>query len=125
MKLRKILSFILALSMVVTLLPSSTFADDGIVANEVSTISENETNTGEEIESGETASVSSSEQLANALSNGATKVVITESFIVDRSFVITKDTQIASSKAVTLTRDPNFAGEFFVVGENKSDTKFQ
>ena len=62
--------------------------------------------------------VSSAAQLESALNKGTSQIRIVKSFTVDRTFYVTGKSTIYADKAVTLTRDVNFAGDIFVVGEN-------
>lgn len=61
--------------------------------------------------------VSSSQQLENALKNGAEYICIVKDFQLDRTFYVTEKTTIYSKEARTLKRKASFAGDIFVVGE--------
>lgn len=62
--------------------------------------------------------VSSAAQLEKALKKETGQIRVVKSFTVDRTFYVTGKTTIYADKAVTLTRDVNFAGDIFVVGED-------
>ncbi len=62
--------------------------------------------------------VSSAEELEAAINSGAEFIRIIADITVDRTFFIWQHTTIFSTLPRTLTRDPAFAGDFFVVGEN-------
>ncbi len=66
----------------------------------------------------EVTDVSSAAQLEKALKKETAQIRVVKSFTIDRTFYVTGKTTIYSDKAVTLTRDVNFAGDIFVVGEN-------
>lgn len=66
--------------------------------------------------------VSTSEELENAINNGEKFIRIVADFEIDRTFYISADTTIFSTKAHTLTRNPNFGSDIFVVGENAEHT---
>ena len=66
------------------------------------------------------SSVDSAEKLAAALAAGSENICISKSFNIDRTFYITKSTKIYAEEAVTLTRDPAFGGDIFVVGESEA-----
>ena len=70
----------------------------------------------------ETVDVSSADELEEALTLGAASIRITGDFELDRTFYITKDTTIYSESAVTLTRNADFGGDIFVVGESEDGT---
>lgn len=81
--------------------------------------------TGEEITSTVpmvTAEVSTSAQLERALKSKLGHIKIIDDIVVDRTFYISSDTTIFSEEAHTLTRDANFAGDIFVVGETAEGT---
>lgn len=62
--------------------------------------------------------VSNADQLEAAINSGAEFIRIIADITVDRTFYIWQHTTIFSTLPRTLTRDPAFAGDFFVVGEN-------
>lgn len=62
--------------------------------------------------------VSSAAQLESALKKGTSQIRVVKSFTVDRTFYVTGRSTVYADKAVTLTRDVNFSGDMFVVGEN-------
>jgi len=62
--------------------------------------------------------VSSASELEDALVAGETVIRIAEDMVIDRTFYITESTVLFTQEAHTLTRDPGFAGDIFVVGES-------
>lgn len=64
--------------------------------------------------------VASADELENAIDNKAPFIRITNDFELDRTFYITGKTLIYSTRAHTLTRASDFAGDIFVVGEDKN-----
>ncbi len=66
-------------------------------------------------------SVSSAEELEQALSEDIDAICITDNFAIDRTFYVKSDTIVYSESAITLTRSPEFAGDVFVVGQDSED----
>lgn len=66
--------------------------------------------------------ISSADSLEKALQDGKTLLKITQDFALDRTFYIYRNTTIYSVEQHTLTRDPNFGGDLFVVGEYSDAT---
>ena len=60
------------------------------------------------------------EQLEERAAQGADTIHITKDIVIDRPIYVTSGTKIYSDKNVTLKRDPKYAGDMFVVGEDKN-----
>lgn len=65
--------------------------------------------------------VASSQELEQALSDGIDAIRLSTSFEIDRTFYVAKNTIVYSDQSVTLTRNANFVGDFFVVGQDSED----
>lgn len=65
--------------------------------------------------------VSTSSELEAALADGIDAICITADFEIDRTFYVASNTIVYSEKQITLTRSPEFAGDIFVVGQDKDD----
>ncbi len=63
--------------------------------------------------------VKTSRQLELALKEGFESIRILKDFEIDRTYYVTKSTEIYSETPVTLTRKADFAGDIFVVGEDE------
>ena len=63
--------------------------------------------------------VSTAEEMEKAIEDGASEIRIIADFEIDRTFFISQDTYIYTDEAHTLTRKADFAGDVFVVGEDK------
>ena len=123
--LSRLLALFLCLVMVFCTVPFNVLADavagDGEIADD--------TLTGEEEEDGEeedlyadAIDVSDADELAEALDLQSRAIRIVADFALDRTFFVTADTIIFTKEAHTLTRDPNFGGDIFVVGEYEDGT---
>ena len=66
--------------------------------------------------------VSNSAELETAIRAGSKHIRIVSDIVIDRTFYITDDVTIFTTIGHTLTRDPSFAGDFFVVGEDADGT---
>ena len=64
--------------------------------------------------------VSSSAELEAAINSGAKRIRVVSDFLLDRTFYITDDVTIFATTPYRLTRDENFTGDIFVVGEDKN-----
>jgi len=65
-------------------------------------------------------SVSNSAELEAAINSGAENIRIISDFTLDRTFYITKAVTIFSTSPYRLTRAEDFAGDIFVIGEDKN-----
>ncbi len=72
---------------------------------------------------GTVVDVSSSKQLEDAINNKSRYIRIVSDFEVDRTYYITAEITIFSDEAHTLTREANFGGDIFVVGETYGGSK--
>ncbi len=61
--------------------------------------------------------VTNASELEKALAEGHLAIRITADFVIDRTFYVVSDAIIYTEQAHTLTRDPAFGGDMFVVGE--------
>ncbi len=123
----KIIAFLLCFAMAFSMLQTGIVAfaaeettppvEDGIIDTENPDKEEEE-----EDVLAEAVEVSSSEQLASALSIEASAIKIVENFQIDRTFYIVSDTVIFSDAAHTLTRAADFGGDVFVVGQYEDGT---
>ena len=136
------LCLVLLAAMLFNLAPFSAFAettgdvvfDDTVIENENGTTGEpspEDPDKGEDEEEEEDdglpdysnpVGVSSSNELEQALANGASAIRIDQDFALDRTFFVTSDVIIIADEARTLTRDPAFGGDLFVIGENQDGT---
>ncbi len=64
--------------------------------------------------------VSNSAELEQALEAGYRNIQVVQDFVIDRTFYITDETRIYSTRPHVLTRSKNFTKDFFVVGEDKN-----
>ncbi len=69
----------------------------------------------------EYVSVSTADELETAIENGGA-ICIADDFELDRTFYISQDTYIYSDEARVLTRNADFGGDIFVVGEYSDGT---
>ena len=135
--IRKTLSLLMVISMLVSMLGSGLFvfatdATDTTQVVEITDGEENGTATGntgegeipnegfggdepEEPVITETG-VTSAEELEAALAEGYDKIELLSDITVDRTFVVLKNTVICATEDVTLTRATSFAGDMFLLG---------
>ena len=66
--------------------------------------------------------VGSAAELEEAIRAGAPHIRVVSDFALDRTYYITGDTTVFSTAPHTLTRDPAFGGDVFVVGEDENGT---
>ncbi len=69
-----------------------------------------------------TVYVSDSSQLTAALKQKFGAICIEADFVLDQTFYVVSNTVIFSTQPRTLTRDPGFGGDIFVVGEYEDGT---
>ena len=113
---KRVLAALLVCTMLLTMISATVLAEEG-----------EDTNTDivdpdEVIDLSGAISVTSAEELAQALTDGINAIRVTSDFELDRTFFITADTYIFSEEAVTLTRSATFGGDIFVVGEAADGT---
>ncbi|MBR2461098.1 MAG: hypothetical protein IKB34_07720 [Clostridia bacterium] len=123
----RILALILALLMIVSVLPMSVYAQesDSVLSDEVpftQASPEIYDDDGELLFPSTFMDVSTSAELEAALSDGIDAICITADFEIDRTFYITENTIVYSKEKVKLTRNANFAGDMFVVGQKVDNT---
>ena len=58
------------------------------------------------------------QELINRTNGGASEIVITGNIVINQPIYISYETRIYSNKNYTLTRDPNYNGDLFVVGKD-------
>ena len=105
----RICSLVLAISLLLTAFPLAAFAEN-VVDNTVQDESDVDIND-------TTANVENADQLEAALEAGTGMICIAADFKLDRTFYVTTNTIIFSTEAHTLTRDADFNGDIFVIGE--------
>ncbi len=64
----------------------------------------------------EVIDVSSASELETAINSGVKNIRVVESFEIDRTFYITKETVIFTTASKTLKRADDFAGDMFIIG---------
>ena len=65
--------------------------------------------------------VTDSSELEKAIADGIDAICLEADFNIDRTFYINEDTIVYCEKEVTLTRDPAFGGDMFVVGQDSEN----
>ena len=68
----------------------------------------------------ENAQVTTVEELAYHASHGTTNIEIMNDIMIDRTIYVVSDVTLFANGNYSLTRDPDFLGDMFVVGENEA-----
>lgn len=123
----RILCFLLVLTMLVTVLPLTIFAEEiGDATNDTPTDTGTELpeeGEEEEIDLSTAVDVTTADELEAELALGTPIIRIVADFAIDRSFYVTADTIIFTDEAHTLTRASDFGGDVFVIGEDKDGVR--
>lgn len=120
---KRLLAMLLIAVMLFTTVPLEVFAsDNGNIVNTVTSDIENNGNSASDPGQLSAVNVSSAAELETAISTGAAEICIAADFKIDRTFYITNSLTIYSADPHTLTRQEDFVGDVFVVGENADGT---
>lgn len=116
---KRLFATLLIVTMLFTAVPIQAFAlENGDVTNTDQNITDTPSDSNQET----IVNVASSAELEAAIASGAGEICITADFKIDRTFYITHNLIISSSEAHVLTRQEDFAGDVFVVGESADGT---